>query len=161
MTNPTTPFSTHIAPLDEADRRIINTLQRGFPVCPHPFALIAPDLGLNETELIHRIALLRTKGVLSRFGPLFNAEALGGAYCLAAMAVPDLRWDSVLAAVNRHIEVAHNYRRDHDLNMWFVLAAPSANAVHDCIAAIEHETALAVLAFPKEREYYVNMYLEI
>lgn len=160
MTEPVPTPGTACA-LDDIDRRIINALQDGFPICPRPFARAAPALHLTEAELISRIAQLRRDGVLTRFGPLFQIEAGGGAYCLAALAVPDSVWDRTVEQVNSHIEVAHNYRRDHALNMWFVVAAASPAAVHACLLHIERETGLPVLAFPKEREYYLHMKLEV
>lgn len=160
MIKPAFPKSEARA-LDEVDKRIINALQDGFPICPRPFARVAPSLFLTETELISRIARLRCDGILTRFGPLFQIEAAGGAYCLAALSVPDPLWDRTVEQVNSHIEVAHNYRRDHALNMWFVVAADSTAAINACLLHIERETGLPVLAFPKEREYYLTMKLEV
>ena len=147
--------------LDNTDRRIINHLQDGFPICSRPFTELAPIFVLSESELIARVSRLRTSGMLTRFGPLFQVEALGGAYCLAAIAVPDKRWDSTVKAVNRHPEVAHNYQRDHILNMWFVLATAQPEEIERCLHEIETETGLPVLAFPKEREYALSLKLEL
>lgn len=160
-------IDTHTSPshvpieLDQIDRSILDHLQDGFPICSRPFAQLAPFFNLSESELIDRVHRLRSNGVLSRFGPLFQVEALGGAYCLAAIAVPEKRWDSTVKAVNRHPEVAHNYRRDHSLNMWFVLATAHPQDIASCLAAIEAETGLAVFAFPKEKEYALSLKLEL
>ena len=147
--------------LDRIDSQIINHLQDGFPICSRPFAQLAPAFDLTESELIARVHRLRQSGVLTRFGPLFQVEALGGAYCLVAMSVPSKRWDSTVKAVNRHPEVAHNYQRDHTLNMWFVLATASPQDIERCLAEIEAETGLPVFAFPKEREYALSLKLEL
>ena len=109
--------------------------------------------------MIARVARLRECGALSRFGPLFQIERAGGAYCLAAMAVPQAQWERVVALVNRRVEVAHNYRREHALNMWFVLATPSPDDVAPALERIESATGLPVLDFPKEREYFVGLAL--
>ena len=77
--------------LDTTDRKIINGLQGGFPVCDRPFAAAAKNLGLEGSDLVARISRLKETGVLSRFGPMYNAEAMGGAFCLCAMAV-DYFW---------------------------------------------------------------------
>ncbi len=76
------------------------------------------------------------------------------------MAVPEERFDAVAAAVNAHEEVAHNYRREHRLNMWFVIAAESAARIADVIAAIEAEAGLAVLNLPRLAEYHIGLRLE-
>ncbi|MFY0480003.1 Lrp/AsnC family transcriptional regulator [Achromobacter marplatensis] len=160
---PDHPIQTlpHTRALDDIDRTLVNRMQDGFPLCPRPFASVAAQMGLQEDALIDRLARLLEIGALTRFGPLFQIERAGGAYCLAAMAVPESCWDRVVEQVNRRIEIAHNYRREHVLNMWFVLAAADPGDITACIRAIEQETALTVHAFPKEREYFLEMKLEI
>lgn len=147
--------------MDELDRRVVNALQGGFPICERPFAAAAEGLGTDEATLIARLRAMREQGVLSRFGPLFKAEGLGGAVTLAAMAVPEERFEEVAALVNAHPEVAHNYARDHQwLNMWFVLATEDEARVGATIRAIEAETGLPVLNMPREAEYHVGLRLE-
>src|SRR3989338_10152492 len=74
--------------LDAVDRHILNTLQGGFPVSERPYAAAATNLGITETELLDRLQKLLDTGVLTRFGPLYHAEQLGGALSLAAMKGP-------------------------------------------------------------------------
>jgi DNA-binding Lrp family transcriptional regulator len=100
-------------------------------------------------------------GQLSRFGPLWNAEKLGGDVCLAAMAVPRERFETVAAQVNAHPEVAHNYERTHALNMWFVISADRPERIAEVIAAIEAETGLKVHDMPKTREFFVGFRVEV
>jgi DNA-binding Lrp family transcriptional regulator len=90
---------------------------------------------------------------------MFQIEAIGGAFVLAALAVPEDRFDEVAAQVNALPEVAHNYRREHALNMWFVLATETVDGIAQAIARIEQSTGLTVYAFPKEREFFVEMKL--
>jgi DNA-binding Lrp family transcriptional regulator len=147
------------AALDSLDRRIINALQGGFPLCDEPYREVAVSLGLNEATLIARLSQLLDARVLTRFGPMYQVERMGGAFVLAAIAVPEERYDAVAALVNARPEVAHNYRREHALNMWFVLATETPDGIEDAIARIECDTGLRVDAFPKEREYFVEMKL--
>jgi len=143
--------------LDTTDARIINSMQGGFPICERPFAAVAETLGLEESDLLERITRLKDTGVLSRFGPMYNAEAMGGAFCLCAMAVPKERFDDVVAQVNDHAEVAHNYERTHDLNVWFVLGSDDPARIKGVIGEIETETGLEVYAFPKEHEFFIGL----
>ena len=145
--------------MDAADRRIIDTLQGGFPICERPFAAAAAELDIAEDALIERVDRLLRDGTLTRFGPLFDAEKLGGAFTLAAIAVPAADFDRVAAQVNAFPEVAHNYERDHELNMWFVIATETPEAIAGVIGRIERATGLAVLAFPKEREFFLELKL--
>lgn len=145
--------------MDDTDRRIVNALQGGFPVCDEPFAAVAETLGMAADELIGRLRALLETGVLSRFGPLYQVERMGGRFVLAALAVPEADFDHVATLVNAFDEVAHNYRREHRLNMWFVLATESAERIAAVAGRIEAETGLPVYLFPKEREYFVELRL--
>ncbi len=142
--------------LDATDRRIVNALQEGFPLSPRPYAEAAAALGLGEDELIARLRRLLDTGAITRFGPMFDAAAMGGAFCLCAMAVPAANFDAVVTQVNAHPEVAHNYERAHRLNMWFVLATETPEGITQAARRIEAETGLPVLLFPKQREFFVG-----
>jgi len=146
--------------MDVIDRRIVNALQGGFPISDRPYAEAAEGLGISEAELIRRLRDMLAEGVLSRFGPLYHAERLGGGLTLAAMAVPEDRFDAVAETVNAHPEVAHNYARDHAFNMWFVLATDTPERIDAVIAEIESETDLSVYSMPKIDEFFIGLRLE-
>lgn len=147
--------------LDATDREIINGLQGGFPLQARPFRAAGDALGLGEDELLRRLRRLVQTGALSRFGPLWNAQALGGEACLCAMAVPPERFDAVADAVNAYPEVAHNYERAHALNMWFVIAAERPERIAEVAGAIEAETGLPVRRMPKLEEFYLGFRVEV
>jgi len=153
------------APIDAVDRAIIDRLQGGFPICERPYAEVAGWLGIDEAELLERLGRLLATRVLTRFGPMFQVERMGGAFVLAAMAVPESDWLRVRAIVDSLPEVAHNYRRESDrnsaFNMWFVLATESAAGIAAAIGRIEERSGLPVFAFPKLREYFVEMKLAV
>ena len=147
--------------LDAVDRCIINRLQRGFPIEPEPYAAIAAELGLNEIELMDRLQNLLDRKILSRFGPMYHAERLGGGLSLAAMAVAAADFERVAEQVNAFPQVAHNYARDHRLNMWFVLATETPQAIDATIRAIEAATGYRVYNMPKLEEFYVGLYFPV
>ena len=147
--------------IDPTERAIINGLQGGFPLTPRPFRDAGVELGLSEGELLEGVRDLVGAGQLSRFGPLWNAEMLGGDVCLAAIAVPSERFDEVAEQVNAHPEIAHNYERTHALNMWFVVSAEDPRRVAQVISEIETETGLIVHAMPKMREFFVGFRVEV
>lgn len=146
--------------MDEFDSAIVNCLQGGFPLVDRPFALVAAELGLAEEDLIARVRKLLEARVLTRFGPMYQVERMGGAFSLAAMRVPPADFDRVAEIVNALPEVAHNYEREHAYNMWFVLATEKPEGIARAIARIERETGLPVLNLPKLREYFVEFTLE-
>jgi len=147
--------------MDELDRRIINQLQGGFPVCERPFREAAENLGTTESELITRIRCMLDDGLLTRFGPLFHAENMGGALSLCAMTVPAENFDEVVEQVNAFPEVAHNYQRDHEMNMWFVLATETPDQLGECLQQIEKSTGIPVFNLPKKEEFYVGLHFKV
>jgi len=146
--------------MDVLDRRIINRLQQGFPISERPYAEVAAELGIGEEELLQRLQGLLQGRKLTRFGPLYDAEKLGGAFSLVAMQVPDDRFEEVAGLVNSYVEVAHNYQRDHKFNMWFVLATESPQEVERLNRDIARRTGLPVYNMPKQQEFYLRLKLE-
>lgn len=142
--------------MDGIDRSIINRLQDGFPICERPYQAMAELLGLEESQLIARLERLLADKTLTRFGPMYQIERMGGAFSLAAMSVPEADFDHVAAIVNAMPEVAHNYQRAHPLNMWFVLATETPDGIQAAISRIEAATGNRVINVPKEREYFVG-----
>jgi DNA-binding Lrp family transcriptional regulator len=151
--------------IDAVDRRIIDALQGDFPICDRPYAAAAEKLGIDEAELLARLQSLLDRKVLTRFGPMFQIERMGGAFVLAAMAVPEGDWERINTAVNAFPEVAHNYRRESDrntpFNMWFVLATETRDGIAEAVRKIEAATGLPVYPFPKLKEYFVEMKLSV
>lgn len=147
--------------LDPTERAVINGLQGGFPLTHRPFRDAGAALGLSEGELLDAVRRLVETGCLSRFGPLWNSEQLGGEVCLCGMAAPAERFDEVAAKVNAHREVAHNYERTHELNMWFVIAAEQVGRIKQVVNEIEAETGLKVYQMPKSREFFVGFRVEV
>ncbi|MGR9086189.1 MAG: Lrp/AsnC family transcriptional regulator [Gammaproteobacteria bacterium] len=146
--------------MDDIDRRIINALQTGLPISERPYREAALALGLGEQALLEHLDGLLKDQTLSRFGPLYDAEAMGGALTLAAMQVPEERFEEVAGIVNACPEVAHNYARSHTLNMWFVLATETPEQLRRALDAIGQQTGLTVYNMPKITEYYVGLKLE-
>lgn len=147
--------------MDELDRALINTLQGGFPICERPYAEVAVRLGSDEQAVIDRIGSLLERGLLSRFGPMYHAEQMGGALSLAAMQIPPDDFERVARIVNSQPEIAHNYERNHRLNMWFVLATETPGGQQETITRIERETGYRVYNMPKIREYFVELKLHV
>ena len=146
--------------LDAIDRRIINRLQDGLDICDEPFAAPATEIGITVDDLLARLTRLKSVGVLSRVGPMFNSSRLGGGLTLCAMSVPEAGFDSIAAIVNTFPEVAHNYRREHAFNMWFVLATETPGRIGEVLVEIEHLTGIKVFNLPKLEEYFIGLKVE-
>jgi DNA-binding Lrp family transcriptional regulator len=147
--------------LDAIDRAIINKLQKGLPICPRPYEQAAAEFGISEGELIQRLKAMLDDKRLSRFGPLFHAERMGGGLSLCAMALPEDDFERVAEQVNAYPEVAHNYARDHELNMWFVLATETPQRIDEVLEEIEARTGYPVYNMPKREEFFVGLHFEV
>ena len=145
--------------MDQIDRDIINGLHGGLAICERPYLEAAQRLGLDEDDLLTRLTRLLNDGVLTRVGPLYQIERMGGAFTLAALHAPTDMYEEVAQRVNALPQVAHNYARDHELNMWFVIATETPGEIEDVIKRIERETGCSVFNFPKSREYFVELKL--
>lgn len=149
---------THLTPLE---RRLLNRYQGDVPLTERPYAVMAAELECDEQLLLESLRGLLEHGWLSRFGPLYNADRLGGSLLLAAMSIPDDQFATVAEKVNALPAIAHNYQRDHALNMWFVVATDRPEAADETLDAISATTGFPVYAFPKLREFYLGLWLEL
>jgi DNA-binding Lrp family transcriptional regulator len=147
--------------MDEVERKIINGLQAGIPVSERPYADAAESLGLTEDELIRHLVRLRDQGIFSRVGPMYYAEGMGGGLTLAAMKIDEKDFDRVACQVDVFPEVAHNYERGHEFNMWFVVATENSDDVEKVLAKIEQRTGYKVYNMPKLQEFYIGLRLEV
>lgn len=148
-------------PFTPLEQQLINQLQLGLPVVVKPFEQVAAQLNSTEQQVLSALECLTAQGVITRFGPMFDAVNFGGAFTLAALAVPEERFEHVTEIVNSFEQVAHNYQRNHHYNMWFVIATETQAEIADVITRIEQQTGLEVLNLPKLHEFYVQLYLPV
>ena len=146
--------------MDKMDRQIINSLQGDFPIENHPYQIVAQRLDITEDELLKRLEILLENRTLTRFGPMYDIQKLGGSFSLCAIRVPSERFQEVTEMVNSFPEVAHNYERDHEFNMWYVLATESSAQIDITNKAIEEKTGLKVYNMPKTQEFFVGLHFQ-
>ncbi len=142
--------------LSPLERQILNQYQHHFPLSTTPYADMAKALKLSEASVIHCLRGLMRKGVISRIGPVFQAKKMG-ASTLVAMAVPTERLETVAALINSYEEVNHNYERNHQFNLWFVVIAQTWADIIQLLAEIETITQLPLLNLPMETDYYIDL----
>ncbi|WP_394349303.1 siroheme decarboxylase subunit beta [Halosegnis rubeus] len=142
--------------LDATDAALIDEYQSGFPVTERPFRVLADELGIEESEALDRVQRLREDGIFRRFGAVLNPPVIGSS-TLAAVSAPEERFDEIAAIINSHRQVNHNYRREHEWNMWFVVTASDRDTRNEILADIETETGCAVLNLPMLTDYYIDL----
>ena len=128
-----------IPELEPVDRRLLDALQRDFPLTARPFAAMGQQLDLAEAETIARVRRLKGDGFIRQIGAIFDTRALGYRSTLVAMRVPPQQVDQVAALISRHPGVSHNYRRDHSWSLWFTLAVPPDEDLEATAARLAHE----------------------
>ena len=110
--------------ITEADAQLLNAVQWSFPLDAAPYAVLAERLGLTEDEVIDRLRAVKAEGVLRQLSAIFDTRALGYTSALIAAKVDADRIDAAAEIINEHPGVSHNYKRNHDYNLWYTLAVP-------------------------------------
>ncbi|MEW6266175.1 MAG: AsnC family transcriptional regulator [Thermodesulfobacteriota bacterium] len=128
--------------LDETDRIILNQIQSDFPLDPEPYEVLGRRIGLSGEEVLTRVRRMRANGVIRRIGGNFYSNMLGYASTLCAARVPEDKVAAFVECVNQYEGVTHNYRRDHDLNIWFTFIAPSLEDIERGLAEIAAATGV-------------------
>lgn len=144
------------AGIDEVDAALIDGYQSGFPIVERPFRSVGASLEIDEEEAIGRVKRLREAGIFRRFGAVLNPPVIG-ASTLAAVQAPDDRFDEIAEIINGYRQVNHNYRRDHEWNMWFVVTAGSLETRDRIIGEIEERTGCRVLVLPMLTDFYIDL----
>jgi DNA-binding Lrp family transcriptional regulator len=105
--------------LDATDRRLIEATQHGLPIVAAPFAVVAAQVGLSESETIDRLAALKHQGVIRRIGAAPNHFRLGmTANGMTVWDVEDAQVSDLGARIGALPYVTHCYRRPRALPDW-------------------------------------------
>ena len=142
--------------IDDVDAALIDGYQSGFPVTERPFHAIATQLDTTEDDVLERVKHLYDAGIFRRFGAVLNPPVIGSS-TLAAVKAPLAEYDDVAGVINSYRQVNHNYRRDHEWNMWFVVTAGSKAKRDEILADIEALTGCDVLNLPMLTDYYIDL----
>ena len=144
------------ADLDAVDAALVDGYQSDFPVVERPFRAVGEELGIDEAAALERVRQLHDRGIFRRFGAVLNPPVIGSS-TLAAVSAPETRFDTVAEIVNGYRQVNHNYRRDHEWNMWFVVTAGSRDKRDSILADINDRTGCDVLTLPMLTDYYIDL----
>ncbi len=142
--------------LSTADLQLLNAYQKGFPLVPEPYAHIARQLGLEESEVIQRLQRLNDSGIVSRIGVVLRTGK-AGASTLAALEVPNDELERVAAVVSSYPEVNHNYEREHKLNLWFVVTAANSDRLTEILTGIEGSSGSKVHILPMLDNFHIDL----
>ena len=143
--------------MDERDRALLNEIQAGFPVEPHPYRVLGQHISMDGQEVLERIAKLREAGIIRRIGASIDSRRVGFTSTLLAAKVPAEKFDSVVEIINACSGVTHNYERRHEYNMWFTLIASSADQKARIIEELRRKTGVEILELPAKRIFKIRV----
>ena len=136
--------------------RLLNNYQRNFPLLPAPFEHIAQSLNTDSGTVLKRLRELQKNGAVSRVGAVFRPNTVGVS-TLAAIAVPDSLLESVAPIISAFPQVNHNYEREHEYNLWFVVTARDQETLEQSLRQIEERTGYPVLSLPLVKDYHIDL----
>jgi siroheme decarboxylase len=145
------------ANMDSQDKELLNVIQAGFPVEPHPYRVIGEKLGMDQAEVLARIANLKRQGIIRRIGASINSRRIGFVSTLLAAKVPPEKFESFVATVNACPGVTHNYERKHEYNVWFTLIASSQDEKQRIIKELIEKTGVEILELPATRIFKIRV----
>lgn len=103
---------------------LLSIIQKKFPLVPKPFALMAEELGTDESTIINLIAEEKENKIIRQISPIFDTKRLGYSSLLVSFKIKREDIDDAVEVINAHPGVSHNYEREHPFNIWFTLAVP-------------------------------------
>jgi siroheme decarboxylase len=128
--------------MDAIDKKLLNLLQKEFPLEEEPFRLIGERCGISEDEVLARVRRMKEKGVIRRIGAVFDGKKLGRASTLCAARVPEDKIDAFVRVVNANRGVTHNYRRGHEYNVWFTVTAANTEELQALLSDVKKKTGV-------------------
>jgi len=123
-------------PMDDLDKQLLNRLQWDFPMVPRPFHGLGQAVGTTESDILGRIARLKADRVVRQISAIFDTRSLGYKSSLVAMKVRPDRVDEAAGVLNEHPGVSHNYKRNHDFNLWFTVAVPPSTSLEQTVETL-------------------------
>jgi DNA-binding Lrp family transcriptional regulator len=154
--------------LSATERQLVGALQAGLPLVARPFAAIAKQAGMSETEVLATIADWQTTGVVKRLGVIVRHHELGfRANAMVVFDVPDDLIAAVGARLAREQGVTLCYRRrrhqpEWSYNLYCMVHGRSREEAHPIIerlrAVVDRpcEVLFSTRRFKQQGAQYVN-----
>ncbi|TWI62855.1 AsnC family transcriptional regulator [Desulfobotulus alkaliphilus] len=143
--------------MDDLDKKLLNSIQSGFPICSRPYAAIGEMLDMDEAEVLERLKKLKASGIIRRIGGNFGPENLGYFSTLCAAKVPEEKLEVFTQTVNAYPGVTHNYVRENDWNVWFTFIEPSREVIARNLEEIAEKTGVTeILNLPATHVFKIR-----
>ena len=148
--------------MDEIDKKILNILQKEFPLVEQPFLIVGQKCGVSEDETIRRVQKMKEEGIIRRIGAVFDGAKLGRVSTLCAARVPEEEINGFVQIVNANKNVTHNYRRNNEYNIWFTVSAATAGELEAFLADVKEKTGITdILDMRAVRTFKINASFDV
>ncbi len=150
------------ADLDDLDRELLNAIQWDFPLEERPFAALGERLGASEPEIRDRLRRAKEAGVLRQLSAIFDTRTLGYGSSLVAARIDAERIDEAAAVISEHPGVSHNYKRNHEFNLWYTLAVPPGDSLEEHVDVLHRASgSLATRTLPTLKLFKIGVKLDM
>ena len=148
--------------MDEIDKKILNILQKEFPLVEQPYRIVAEKCGISEDETISRVQRMKDEGIIRRIGAVFDGSKLGRVSTLCAARVPEEKIENFVQIVNANKSVTHNYRRNNEYNIWFTVSAATASELEAFLENVKEKTGVTdILDMRAVRTFKINASFDV
>lgn len=147
--------------MDNTDKRILEIIQYDFPLTTRPYKVIGEKLDLSEKEVFERVSKLKKDKIIRRVGGIFSSKKLGYTSLLCAIKTSPLDADRVAEIINLYPGVTHNYKRNHDYNVWFTLITENEEIKDKIIKEIEEKSGYTVKRLPAKKLFKLRAVFKI
>lgn len=148
--------------MNDADKKLLDSVQRDFPVVSRPYLTIARKLKISEDEVIDKLKYFKEKKFIRSFAPSFNSNKLGFASTLVAVKIPEDVLKKSIKIINKYHEVTHNYKRNGAYNVWFTIVARNKKRIKRIIEEIKRKTgSKEIFSLPALKIFKISAIFEI
>jgi DNA-binding Lrp family transcriptional regulator len=131
----------------DIEKQILRRVQGDLPDSPTPFADIAAEIGVPESQVIELLAELKQTGAIRRFGATLRHQKAGyGKNAMVAWKVPEDRLGEVGEKMAAQSEISHCYVRrtypEWQFNLYTMIHGRDEGDVDNVVARLAAELSL-------------------
>jgi len=128
--------------IDDIDQRLLTAVQQGLAITSRPYQALGERLGLNEQQVLERLARLQNTGLIKRLGVIVKHRQLGyRANAMVVWNIPDEQVQQIGVHISSFEFVNLCYRRprygsDWPYNLFCMIHGKSRDIVYqqiDCL----------------------------
>ena len=148
--------------MKEIEKKLLQEVQKRFPLEKRPYLALAQRCGLAEEEVLDYLESLKAQGILRQISAIFHPPSFGYRTTLVAAMIPEERLPQAVEVINAYPGVSHNYLRAHEFNIWFTIACPPHEELEERVASLmDAAQAEKYLLLPIKRVFRIALILDL